>query len=57
MVQQRLDAHPEKNAPAAGNSGADPIETREGFSQILDRIESSGVSVAIVEDASHFARV
>ncbi|ANY78905.1 serine recombinase [Microvirga ossetica] len=37
-------------------SGADPIETRPGFSALLDRIESNGVRVVLVEDASRFAR-
>jgi DNA invertase Pin-like site-specific DNA recombinase len=37
-------------------SGADPIETRPGFAALLDRIESNGVRVVIVEDASRFAR-
>src|ERR1700738_708521 len=37
-------------------SGADPIETRPGFSSLLDRIEGNGVRTVIVEDASRFAR-
>lgn len=37
-------------------SGADPIETRPGFSALLDRIEGSGVRTVLVEDASRFAR-
>src|SRR3954453_24096575 len=37
-------------------SGADPIEARPGFAALLDRIESNGVRVVIVEDASRFAR-
>ena len=37
-------------------SGADPIETRPGFSALLDRIEGNGVSAVVVEDASRFAR-
>jgi DNA invertase Pin-like site-specific DNA recombinase len=37
-------------------SGADPIETRPGFNRLLDRIESNGVRVVIIEDASRFAR-
>jgi DNA invertase Pin-like site-specific DNA recombinase len=40
----------------AAVSGADPIETRPGFSALLDRIESNGVRTVIVEDASRFAR-
>ncbi|WP_244553136.1 recombinase family protein [Bradyrhizobium erythrophlei] len=36
--------------------GADPIETRPGFSALLDRIESNGVRVVIIEDGSRFAR-
>jgi hypothetical protein len=39
-----------------GVSGADPIETRPGFSSLLDRIEANGVRTVIVEDASRFAR-
>ncbi len=37
-------------------SGADPIETRPGFTALLDKIESNGCRVVIVEDASRFAR-
>jgi DNA invertase Pin-like site-specific DNA recombinase len=37
-------------------SGADPIETRPGFSALLDRIEGNGVCAVVVEDASRFAR-
>src|SRR5215217_4660472 len=37
-------------------SGADPIEARPGFAALLDRIESNGVRIVIVEDASRFAR-
>ena len=37
-------------------SGADPIEGREGFARLLDRIEGNGVSTVIVEDASRIAR-
>src|SRR5215468_4354145 len=37
-------------------SGADPIETRPGFSALLDRIEANGVRTVVVEDASRFAR-
>ncbi|MGO9330079.1 MAG: recombinase family protein [Steroidobacteraceae bacterium] len=40
----------------AAVSGADPIETRRGFAELLDRIESNGCRVVIVEDASRFAR-
>jgi DNA invertase Pin-like site-specific DNA recombinase len=39
-----------------GVSGADPIETRPGFSALLDRIEGNGIRTVIVEDASRFAR-
>ncbi len=42
------------NDPAV--SGADPIETRRGFTALLNRIEDNGVRVVIVEDASRFAR-
>lgn len=37
-------------------SGADPIEARPGFMALLDFIESDGVRVVVVEDASRFAR-
>jgi DNA invertase Pin-like site-specific DNA recombinase len=37
-------------------SGADPIESRPGFSALLDKIEANGVRAVIVEDASRFAR-
>ena len=39
-----------------GVSGADPIESRRGFAELLDRIEGNGVRTVIVEDASRFAR-
>lgn len=37
-------------------SGADSIEDRAGFSDLLDKIEGNGVRTVIVEDASRFAR-
>lgn len=40
----------------AAVSGADPIESRPGFTALLDRIEGNGVRTVIVEDASRFAR-
>lgn len=40
----------------AAVSGADPIETRRGFTELLDKIEGNGVRTVIVEDASRFAR-
>lgn len=40
----------------AAVSGADPIETRPGFTALLDRIEGNGCRVVVVEDASRFAR-
>jgi DNA invertase Pin-like site-specific DNA recombinase len=42
------------NDPAV--SGADPLESRPGFAALLDRVENNGVRVALVEDASRFAR-
>ena len=39
-----------------GVSGADPIAKRPGFAKLLYRIETSGVRVVIVEDATSFAR-
>ena len=40
----------------AAVSGEDQLETRPGFSALLDRIEGDGVRTVIVEDASRFAR-
>jgi DNA invertase Pin-like site-specific DNA recombinase len=40
----------------AGVSGTEPIESRPGFAAMLDRIESNGVRIILVEDASRFAR-
>jgi DNA invertase Pin-like site-specific DNA recombinase len=40
----------------AAVSGADPIEGRDGFAALLDKIEGNGVRTVIVEDASRFAR-
>lgn len=37
-------------------SGKDPIDTRPGFSSLLDRIEENGVRTVLIEDASRFAR-
>jgi hypothetical protein len=36
--------------------GTDPIETRAGFSALLDRIEGNGVRLVLIEDATRFAR-
>jgi DNA invertase Pin-like site-specific DNA recombinase len=36
--------------------GADPIETRPGFGELLDRIDGNGVRVVLVEDVSRLAR-
>jgi hypothetical protein len=33
-------------------SGADPIQGREGFVLLLDRMEGNGVRIVLVEDAS-----
>ena len=35
---------------------SDPIEVRPGFSEMLSRIESNGVRLMLVEDASRLAR-
>jgi DNA invertase Pin-like site-specific DNA recombinase len=40
----------------AALSGADPIEGREGFARLLDRIEGNGICTVIIEEASRFAR-
>ena len=48
--------HIEEEFYDPGVSGADPIETRPGFSALLDRIEGNGVRTVLVEDASRFAR-
>jgi DNA invertase Pin-like site-specific DNA recombinase len=37
-------------------SGADPVESRPGFADMLARISSNGVRTIIVETASRFAR-
>ena len=36
-------------------SGADPIDTRPGFAEMLKRIEANGVRTIIVETASQSA--
>jgi DNA invertase Pin-like site-specific DNA recombinase len=48
--------HVEEEFYDPGVSGADPIETRPGFSALLDRIEGNGIRTVLVEDASRFAR-
>lgn len=40
----------------AAVSGADPIDTRPGFADALERIAGNGVRTIIVETASRFAR-
>src|SRR5215467_5386173 len=40
----------------AAISGADPIEGRPGFAALLERIDSNGVQVVLVEDQTRFAR-
>jgi DNA invertase Pin-like site-specific DNA recombinase len=40
----------------AAVSGADPIETRPGFTALLSRIAGNGVQTIIVETANRFAR-
>jgi DNA invertase Pin-like site-specific DNA recombinase len=37
-------------------TGADPIEGRKGFADLLARITGNGVRMVVVEDASRFAR-
>ena len=44
------------NCRAPAPHGADPIETRPGFAELLNRIEDNGVRTVIVEHASRFAR-
>jgi DNA invertase Pin-like site-specific DNA recombinase len=39
-----------------GVSGADPVDTREGFSLLLQRITENGVRTILVETANRFAR-
>ena len=36
--------------------GSDPIETRDGFGSLLDRIDGNGVRVVLLEDVSRLAR-
>ncbi|TWA87119.1 DNA invertase Pin-like site-specific DNA recombinase [Azospirillum brasilense] len=40
----------------AAVSGADPIETRDGFAAMLEQAVQDGIGLIIVEDASRFAR-
>lgn len=40
----------------AAISGADHIETRDGFVALLEHAEAEGIGLVIVEDASRFAR-
>jgi DNA invertase Pin-like site-specific DNA recombinase len=40
----------------AAVSGADPIDTRPGFSAMLDYISKSGASTILIETSSRFAR-
>jgi DNA invertase Pin-like site-specific DNA recombinase len=40
----------------AAVSGADPIDARPGFADLLERINANGVRTILVEDASRFAR-
>jgi DNA invertase Pin-like site-specific DNA recombinase len=40
----------------AAVSGADPIDRRPGFSDLLQRVAGDGIGVVLVEDASRFAR-
>jgi DNA invertase Pin-like site-specific DNA recombinase len=40
----------------AAVSGADPVDTRPGFGNLLAYCEAHGVSVVLVENASRFAR-
>lgn len=40
----------------AAVSGADPLDQREGFSLLLQRISSNGVRTILVETANRFAR-
>jgi DNA invertase Pin-like site-specific DNA recombinase len=37
-------------------SGSDPIESRPGFTELLDWVEANMATIVIVEDASRFAR-
>ncbi|MBS0242153.1 MAG: recombinase family protein [Proteobacteria bacterium] len=37
-------------------SGADPIDTRDGFKALLARIDGNGVRTVLIEDLSRFAR-
>ena len=40
----------------AAVSGADPVESREGFSEMLAYILGNGARTVLVESASRFAR-
>jgi DNA invertase Pin-like site-specific DNA recombinase len=54
--RNRLTIDPGDWFADAAVKGADPIDTRPGFAALLERIESNGVRLVIVEDASRFAR-
>jgi DNA invertase Pin-like site-specific DNA recombinase len=40
----------------AAVSGADPLQNRKGFADMMARIEGNGVRLVLIEDASRFAR-
>jgi DNA invertase Pin-like site-specific DNA recombinase len=40
----------------AAVSGADPVDTRPGFAQLLAYCEANGVNIVLVENAGRFAR-
>ncbi len=40
----------------AAVSGADAIDARPGFVELLERLEGNGVGLVLVEDATRFAR-
>ncbi len=40
----------------AAVSGKDPIVSRKGFADLLDKVASNGVHTVLIEDASRFAR-
>jgi len=53
-AQHRIEIVQAFNDPAI--SGADPIDQRPGFIELLKRIEGNGVSMVLVEDPTRFAR-
>ena len=54
--QNHINIEPEDWFYDEAVKGTDPIETRGGFSALLNRIEGNGVRLVLIEDATRFAR-